>query len=57
MAGNDLTLHIATGFREEAKAFFDFLRQTARLHRVAFSVGCASGADDEERQEIFGIQD
>jgi hypothetical protein len=38
MAGYDLGLRIAKGFHEEAKAFFDFLRQAARLHHVALSV-------------------
>jgi hypothetical protein len=38
MAGYDLELRIVKGFHDEAKAFFDFLRQAARLHPVALSV-------------------
>src|SRR5258708_5667680 len=38
VAGYNIQLKLDTGFHEQAKAFFDFLRQAARRYPVAVSV-------------------
>ena len=55
MAGYDLKLGIAKGFHEEARAFFDFLRQAARRHPVGFSVRKVK--DGEYLATIDGMPD
>jgi hypothetical protein len=52
MAGYDLQLRIGCGLHEQAKAFFDFLRQAARRHPVALSIRKVK--DGEYRATING---
>src|SRR5437016_8698838 len=52
MARYDLRLKIGSGLHEQAKAFFDFLRQAARLHPVALSIRKVK--DGEYRATIDG---